>query len=648
MLRKFRFISYLYIFTAFLWINPIICEYRLEESDVHEIVSDILDRHAVYHILDEEVFKRALERYIESLDPAKTYFLEREIYPYINPTEQNVQEWLDKYHLYDYDLFVEIHDIFKRAIKRRRAFDINLADYNFTDADEDIKMSDLDWAGTEEQIRKRVALIQHLQQISLNEVDEETRILGLSRIEKYLKSREDDYLNVGMNNPSLIYTGIIKAVASALDPHTAYFTPQEAEQFQISVQQRLFGIGAQLRDDITGLTIVRVIEGGPASTTGLLKEDDKIIAVDGTPIIGMEITDSVDMIRGPEGTSLTLTIIRKDEKGSHKTIDISLERGEVLLKETRLKSFVEPYGDGFIGYCRLFSFYQDKQFSAASDLKDALRYLKETYPLKGFILDLRSNSGGVLTQAVDVAGLFLKRGIVVSIKDEEGVVRHLRNFEDGLEWEGPLIVLVNKASASDSEIVAQALKDYKRAIIVGDQETFGKGTYQVFTLNSVEGAAINPKGEYKVTRGRYYTVSGVSPQLAGVSSDIVVKGPLSGLEIGERELPNPLSPASISASFEDKLEDLTFFQRQTAKKYYLSNDMQEVMNEYSQWIPLLEKNSKERLLQRLSRQQWKKEMGMSLEDDDSEKEKDDLVLTEEDQLQESFNVMRDLIFLTKE
>lgn len=616
----------------------------IQDTDVHEIVSDILDKHAVYHMLDNSVFKRSIQTFIENLDPAKAYFIGSEIEAYLNPSEQQLQEWLDQYHLYDYDLFIEIQAILKKAINRRRNLNINLDDYSFTDEDEDIKMNELEWASSLEEVKRRIALMRYLQNIGLAELDAESRELGRSRIEKYLSAREDEQLEAGMDNPELIYTGIIKAIAASLDPHTSYFTPSEAEQFQINVQQRLFGIGAQLRDDITGLSIVRIIEGGPASTTGLLKEGDKIIAVDGSPIVGMEITDSVNMIRGPEGTELTLTIIRKNSDGTHETLDISLTRGEVLLKETRLKSFVEPYGDGYIGYCRLFSFYQDQQFSAASDLKDALIYLKENYPLKGVILDLRSNSGGVLTQAVEVAGLFIKRGIVVSIKDEEGIVRHLRNFEDGMEWDGPLIVLVNKASASDSEIVSQTLKDYKRAVIVGDEHTFGKGTYQVFTLNSVQGADVNPKGEYKVTRGRYYTVSGVSPQLVGVSSDVVVEGPLSKLEIGEQELPNPLSPASIDPSFEDKLEDLSFFQRQTAKKYYLNENMQEVLDIYSPWITNLVENSKQRLAQRLAREQWKKEMSPSI-DDESEQE-DSIVLTEEEQLQETFNVMRDLIYLT--
>lgn len=617
----------------------------LQDTDIHEIVSDILDKHAVYHVLDISVFKRSIQTFIENLDPAKSYFLSSEIEVYLNPSEQQLQEWLDQYHLYDYSLFIEIQALFKKAVNRRRSFNINLEDYSFTDDDGDIKMNELEWAGSLEDVKRRIALMRHLQNISLAELDQESRELGRSRIEKYMSAREDEQLEAGIANPELIYTSIIKAIAASLDPHTSYFTPAEAEQFQINVQQRLFGIGAQLRDDITGLSIVRIIEGGPASTTGLLKEGDKIIAVDGSPIIGMEITDSVNMIRGPEGSELTLTIIRKNSDAIHETLDVSLTRGEVLLKETRLKSFVEPYGDGYIGYCRLFSFYQDQQFSAASDLKDALINLKENYPLKGLILDLRSNSGGVLTQAVEVAGLFLKRGIVVSIKDEEGIVRHLRNFEDAIEWDGPLIVLVNKASASDSEIVSQALKDYKRAVIVGDKHTFGKGTYQVFTLNSVQGVDVNPKGEYKVTRGRYYTVSGVSPQLIGVSSDIIVEGPLSKLEIGEQELPNPLSPASINPSFEDKLEDLSFFQRQTAKKYYLNENMQEVLDIYSPWISNLAENSKQRLAQRLAREQWKKEMSPSI-DVESGKEEESIILTEEEQLQETFNVMRDLIFLT--
>ena len=183
----------------------------------------------------------------------------------------------------------------------------------------------------------------------------------------------------------------------------------------------------------------------------------------------------------------------------------------MVLKETRLEKSYEPYGNGVIGHFHLFSFYQDPNSSSAGDLKEAILEMKKKQNLKGIVLDLRNNAGGLLPQAVSVTGLFISKGVVVSVKDNTGVVQHLRNIDGQPIWTGPLIVLTNRTSASAAEIVAQTLQDYGRALVVGDPHTYGKGTFQTFTLESANYGKVNPKGEFKVTRGRYYTVSGKSP-----------------------------------------------------------------------------------------------------------------------------------------
>ena len=264
------------------------------------------------------------------------------------------------------------------------------------------------------------------------------------------------------------------------------------------------------------------------------------------------------------------------------------------------------------------------------------------------MLDLRSNSGGLLSQAVGVAGLFITKGIVVSIKDENGKVQHLRDLDGKTSWDGPLVVLVNRASASASEIVAQTLQDYGRAIVVGDETTYGKGSYQTFTLNGSQEGGVNPEGEYKVTRGRYYTVSGRTPQRAGVASDVVVPSFLSELDIGEQHLKYPLDPDEIEPNFDDKLLDIPFMQRARVSQLYRF-DLQPKLDIYSAHLPRLRTNSDLRINNNKNYQAFLEEIAAREEDKDLED--DDLAekYGQNDlQLTEALNIMKDLIVLMKQ
>ena len=187
-------------------------------------------------------------------------------------------------------------------------------------------------------------------------------------------------------------------------------------------------------------------------------------------------------------------------------IDATILRGEVILKSTRYASNYIPYGNGGIAYLKLMSFYEDTESSSAGNLKNALAKLKAEYNIEGVVLDLRYNSGGLLTQAVAVAGLFISKGVVVSIKDNKGNVEHLRHLEGSTEWDGPLLILENRTTASAAEIVTGTLQDYGRAIVIGDKHAYGKGTYQTFTLNPIQKPVMNPFGEFTVTDGFYYPI----------------------------------------------------------------------------------------------------------------------------------------------
>ncbi|MFQ5730134.1 MAG: S41 family peptidase, partial [Waddliaceae bacterium] len=571
-MRKLMYRTIFSVFILFFstWTGA---EGRLPEIDspkVLEKIHEIMKSHASYKKLTTELVKRTLLNYLDELDPNKTYFIKSDIRQWIEPNDALLNQTLSKYNQGDFSLFIEIHEKMISAISRRHAIEKNI---NLEDLPKKVnsdEFKDMDWAITEEELLTRLERIRALQIETSANLNEEFKEKSLQRIEKHREKFEKEITNDDpIHRQRFILSNVLKATASALDTHTAYFTPGEATQFMINVQQRLFGIGAQLRDDLNGFRVIKIIEGGPAHQGKELKVKDRIIAVDEEPVVGMDILSAVELIRGKENTPVTLTVIRETGEGeTEEQLNITIMRSEVVLKETRYDSAYEPFGNGIIAYLRLHSFYQDPENSSAADLAKEIEKLKNEHNVKGVILDLRYNTGGMLSQAVDVTGLFIKKGVVVAIKDSTGSIQYLRDLDGKMIWDGPLIILVNKASASASEIVAQTLQDYGRAIVVGDEHTYGKGSFQTFTLNSREGSSVNPEGEYKVTRGRYYTVSGKTPQLTGVTSDIILPGPLSESDIGEKFAKYPLENDSIKENFDDDLSDIPYPQRAKIRLLY--------------------------------------------------------------------------------
>lgn len=620
-----------------------------EQTDAK--IKEIMHSHASYKEMSPMLIKRILINYIEEIDPTKSYFIESDIKQWIDPTDSDVETILVQFNDHNYNTFEDIHAAMVQAIIRRQGLEKKIDLKNLPKNVKAEEFKDLKWTTTEAELLTRLERIKALQMEAAEKLSEPVREKSLQRIAKKQAIYEDEMQETEKDqHQKRVLTNILKASASALDSHTAYFTPDEAAQFMINVQQRLVGIGAQLRDDINGFTIVKILEGGPAERSKELKAKDKIIAVNGEPVVGMDIVDAVGLIRGPENTTVQLTIIRENpETKKEETLDVTILRNEIVLKETRYESILEPYGDGAIGYLKLFSFYQDADSSSSKDLAQAIKKMKEDTKLKAIVLDLRYNSGGMLSQAVEVTGLFISKGVVVSIKDEHGEVQHLRNLEEEKKWSGPLIVLINRASASASEIVAGTLQDYGRALIVGDDHSYGKGSFQTFTLNASKSDDVNPEGEYKVTRGRYYTVSGKTPQLTGVYSDIVAPGPLSQTDIGEKLAKYPLENDSIKENFDDDLSDVPPKQREKIRKLYKFN-LQPKLAMYEPYLLPLAQNSALRILNNKIYQEFIKEL--KLDGSEKEKEKEDEEIVEETtfskadlQLTEAFNIVKDLLYL---
>jgi len=620
---------------------------QLSSRDTRIKIEEILKAHVSHHELTTELIARAFQNYLEELDPGKTYLLKSETEKWTNPDPELLEETVNAMKRENFSVFEALHEIIYPAIERRNQIEKQVSDASLPSNVQPSDFKDLEWAETEEALFDRVLKIRALQMEAAAKLNQETKTQFMQRLEKRRIGHEEELIaSSTKERQRLVLSLVLKSVSGALDSQTTYFTPAEANQFMIQVQQRLFGIGAQLRDDLNGFTIVRLLDGGPAKESNKLHVSDKIIAVDNEPVLGMDIVEAVELIRGQKGSIVLLTILREYGEGEAKReekLEIKITRGEVVLKESRFEKSYEPFGDGVIGIIHLYSFYQDSRTSSASDLLHAIQELQEEHNLKGIILDLRNNAGGLLPQAVAVTGLFIKKGIVVSVKDNTGTVQHLRNIDGKIGWDGPLAVLTNRTSASAAEIVAQTLQDYGRAILIGDETTYGKGTFQTFTLESANYGKINPKGEFKVTRGRYYTVSGKSPQLVGVIPDIVVPGLYSELEIGEKYSKFPLENDQIPPNYEDDLSDVPARHRNQIVRLYKFN-LQTILHTYDPYMEVLKKNSAQRIEQNKNYQNFIEEIA----------NKDTLSETAESyglsdlQLIEASNIMKDLILLMQE
>ena len=564
------------------------------------LLSDVIDRskemmayHPTYKSMNGELAARLLVTFCDELDPCKTYLLKNEVAEWMDPPKALIEQVLVAFRTSQFTLFDQMLRKMGLAIERRGVLEKRL-EADVLPNHVSLRVNELDWADGDEELYQRIRMMRGAQAEAAEHLEDALRQTALQRLQKrraafeQLRSPKDPALFL-----QTLATLLMKSFANALDSESAFFTPSEAKQLLVGMQQRLFGIGVLLRDDIDGFSVIKLVEGGPAHRQKGLELGDKIIAVNDEPVIGLDLMDVVEMIRGEPGSTVHLKLVRGDGT-TRQTQDVRLKRGEVVVRDLRFGSEIVPCEGGVIAHLRLHSFYQDAQTSSYADLLEELAQLQQNHSVKGVILDLRCNPGGLLAQAVAVTGLFIDKGIVVSVKEDGGAFSHMRNITSRHVWDGPLVILLNRASASASEIVAQALQDWGRAIIVGDDRSFGKGSFQIFTLSPDGSIPPNPRGEYKVTRGRYYTVSGRTPQLVGVQSDIVVPGLLNFAEIGEMYSKFPLSSDIIASHFEDAFEDVPLFQRTLLQRLY-SFGHQVRLDQWVACVPELKRRSKVRL-----------------------------------------------------
>ena len=420
---------------------------------------------------------------------------------------------------------------------------------------------------------------------TFEQIEKETRESSLKSMNEYFgfinDLKREDWFAVYINT-----------IAERFDPHTSYFAPEDKERFDVSMSGTFFGIGARLQKKNDFTEITELISGGPAWRGKELEVGDiflKVAQGDSEPVdvVGMKIDDVVKKIKGPKGTEVRLTIKKTD--GSIKVI--TLIRDEIEIEETYLKSSIVEKNGLKYGVIYLPKFYINFENSdgrdAGKDMAIEVERLKKE-GVNGIVLDVRDDGGGSLKTVVDIAGLFIEQGPIVQIKSAASRKEVLSDKDKKVQWDGPLVVMINCFSASASEILAAAMQDYKRGVIIGSKQSYGKGTVQnVIDLNQfVRNSNIGDLGALKTTTQKFYRINGGSTQLDGVSSDVVMADKYSYVKMGERDLDNAMPWDKIDAA------DYTVWNKQTnfneaianSKKRLADNNQFKLIDENAKWI----------------------------------------------------------------
>ncbi len=531
--------------------------------------------------VDDELSRAAYDLYIKQLDFQKRFLLATdvaELNAFTTVIDDNLLRGTIGLPDAGYSIMAsrisQVETMVDEILAER--FDKNTAASMETDPEK------LDYAADEAELRQRWKNILTAQVMNRYlDLEEEHRARGETvdsakiwdeAVERVSRRFKDFFHRLHQETLQDHYDRFFNAVSRAFDPHTNYMAPDRKEDFDIHMRGSLEGIGALLREEYGYIKVVRIIPGSASAKEGRLQAEDTILAVaekgqEPVEVTDMRLRDAVRLIRGPKGTEVQLTVRRAD--GSEDIIAIT--RDVVQIEETFVKQTVLEVDGVKFGYINVPSFYRDFEKSrfgqgrnSTQDTRDAIVELRNQ-GIQGLILDLRNNGGGSLVDAVDITGLFIEDGPVVQVRNSQGLKRVLEDEDNAMVYGGPLVVLVNRFSASASEIVAAALQDYNRAVIVGDQHTHGKGTVQtIIDLNDniplLHLRRYDDLGALKATIQKFYRVDGGSTQYKGVVPDIILPSLFQYLESGEQYLDYSLKWEQVEPvayeKFSDKIGDL--------------------------------------------------------------------------------------------
>ncbi|MCH8829478.1 MAG: carboxy terminal-processing peptidase [Planctomycetes bacterium] len=589
-----------------------------EDETTARLVAKLITR---YHIsqgkIDDKISAKMFDRYLKQLDPRKLYFTKADIDEFSKSRtilDDQIQEGNVKF-------AYQVFDRYRTRVGERVAMAQRLLKekYDFQKPGDSILIDakSRSWAATDTEIHKRWRTRVKADILSLKLSDK-----PMPDVLEQLRKR---YVNIqrGIRQTSKIdiLEIYLSSLTHAFDPHSSYMSPETVEDFEILMKLRLQGIGASLRS-IDGYTVVvNIVEDGAADKDGRLKKDDKIIGVDSKAdgkmidIVEMKLSKVVRLIRGPKGTKVLLKVLKADKidkktgktiaKG--KTVEILLVRRIIQLKSSEVKGEIIDGAQRIggrasrIGVINIPSFYRDfegarlgvKNFKSTSrDVRRVLAEFRAKGPLDLLVIDLRFNGGGSLTESIEVSGLFIDKGPVVQVRRLHDQPRSHDDLDAGTSYDGPLLIICNRMSASASEIFAGVIKDYKRGIIVGDKSTHGKGTVQnVMTVGRQMFRFLKPskRGALKLTIQQFFRVNGDSTQNRGVESDVVLPSLFDHMDLGESFLENALKfsrvpPAKFQALHLVNAKIIRYLRERSAMRVKNDKKFQETVVEINRYL----------------------------------------------------------------
>ena len=556
----------LFVSLTFIFISWKYHEVKFDDPNKDKLLIELLKYvlekgHYQSQDINDQLSLKVFNSYLEMIDPQKKYFLVSDFKEFKKYEKLIDDQWLS----YDLTFFNLTHDRLVQRINEVELFLPSLFKKTFEfDSDEKINVDfeNLSFPKNDKERKERWRKQLKFSMLDLYDI----KILDQKKLiesnSDYVKKSNSDLLNESLeivnDNINDIFdlmndlerkdwfSNYVNSFVTQYDPHTVYFKPEDKDRFDVNISGRFDGIGARLQKRDGGIEIVQIILGGPLWKDKKIEAGDEIIKVgepgkDPVNVIGMRIDDAIKLIKGPKGTVVELTVRRKVDN-EIKTFPIT--RDEVVLEESYAKSTLIKKDNKTYGLITLPKFYVDfndyKEINCASDVKKEIINLKKE-GIEGLVLDLRNNGGGALQTVVDMTGLFIETGPIVQVKSIGNRKKVLYDKDPSVFWDGPLVILVNQMSASASEIMAAALQDYERAVVIGSDNTFGKGTVQnVLDLNRFLSNSDFDLGALKITTEKFYRINGGSVQLKGVESDIVTPNTYSHIEIGEADEKNPL------------------------------------------------------------------------------------------------------------
>jgi carboxyl-terminal processing protease len=556
----------LFVSLTFIFISWKYHEVKFDDPNKDKLLIELLKYvlekgHYQSQDINDQLSLKVFNSYLEMIDPQKKYFLDSDFKEFKKYEKLIDDQWLS----YDLTFFNLTHDRLVQRINEVELFLPSLFKKTFEfDSDEKINVDfeNLSFPKNDKERKERWRKQLKFSMLDLYDI----KILDQKKLiesnSDYVKKSNSDLLNESLeivnDNINDIFdlmndlerkdwfSNYVNSFVTQYDPHTVYFKPEDKDRFDVNISGRFDGIGARLQKRDGGIEIVQIILGGPLWKDKKIEAGDEIIKVgepgkDPVNVIGMRIDDAIKLIKGPKGTVVELTVRRKVDN-EIKTFPIT--RDEVVLEESYAKSTLIKKDNKTYGLITLPKFYVDfndyKEINCASDVKKEIINLKKE-GIEGLVLDLRNNGGGALQTVVDMTGLFIETGPIVQVKSIGNRKKVLYDKDPSVFWDGPLVILVNQMSASASEIMAAALQDYERAVVIGSDNTFGKGTVQnVLDLNRFLSNSDFDLGALKITTEKFYRINGGSVQLKGVESDIVTPNTYSHIEIGEADEKNPL------------------------------------------------------------------------------------------------------------